>query len=129
MANELGVIFMIFYSISGIFFYKWLTIYFKRKNMILIKCHVKEIRNITTYYKDYHKYYYVYTINNIEYTIYDNLKYNYLWKKHINDELDMYIDINKQNNIISPWQTYLSKLYLKIIITSLIIPFIIQLFL
>lgn len=125
MAKDISIIFVIFFSISGICLYKWIAIYSKVKYMNLIKCHVTDIINRTTYQKNIYDYHYTYKIKNEEYGTSDRLKCNYLWNPKINDELEMYVAKNNPNNTISPWQTYLYKLYFIIMIIFFIVPFII----
>jgi hypothetical protein len=45
MAKDITLIFTIFFSISGICFYKWIMIHTKVKQMNLIKCKVTDIIN------------------------------------------------------------------------------------
>lgn len=125
MAKDLSIIFIFFFSISGILFYKWLAIYKKVKNMTKINCKVTNIKHVTAYDGDFSSYYYEYKINNKIYTAYDNITFSFFWKKHINDNLIMYVSTKMPKEYISPWQTYLYKLYLHIIVISLLIPFVI----
>lgn len=127
MAKTLSVIFVIFFSVAGICIYKWIAIYLKIRKMILIKCKVTDVRNITTFEETIYDYHYVFEYNGKEYKICDSLIFDEFWQKHIGDELNMYIDEKSPNNFVSPWQTYLYKLYIMIIIVSLIIPFILSL--
>lgn len=127
MAKVLSIIFIIFFSIAGICIYKWIAIYLKIRKMIPIKCKVTDIRNITTFEENIYDYHYVYKYNGKEYKICDSLLFNELWQKHIGDELKMYIDEKDPTSFVSPWQTYLYKLYIIIILASLIIPFILSL--
>ena len=125
MAKDTTLIFIIFFSIAGIYLYKWLNIHKKIKNMYLIKAHVTDVIQKTTYHKNIYEYYYSYTFQNEKYNTSDKLKYNFLWKPKIDDEVLMYIDKKNTNNNVTPWQTYLYKLYFIIMIISLIIPFIV----
>ena len=127
MAKDIALIFIIFFSISGICFYKWIMIHTRIKQMDLIKCQVTDVINRTTYQKNIYDYHYAYKVDNKEYGTSDRLKYNLLWKPKINDELNMYVSKNNPNNTISPWQTYLYKLYFIVMIISFIIPFIVSL--
>lgn len=49
MAKDIALIFIIFFSISGICFYKWIMIHTRIKQMDLIKCQVTDVINRTTY--------------------------------------------------------------------------------
>ena len=60
MAKNDALIFLIFLSIAGISFYKWILIHIKMKNMELIKCKCTDIITRTTYHKNIYEYYYVY---------------------------------------------------------------------
>ncbi len=122
MAKDLYTMYTIFFSIAGICFYKWVAIYLKIRNMIQIKCHVTDIRHITTYNEVIHYYHYLFTLKGKEYNICDNVILFKLWPKQINDELDMYVDKNNPSNVVTPWQTYLYKIYLYITIISILIP-------
>ena len=51
MAKDIALIFIIFFSISGICFYKWIMIHTRIKQMDLIKCQVTDVINRTTYQK------------------------------------------------------------------------------
>ena len=63
-----------------------------------------------------------------EYKTSDRLKYKFfLWNPRIKDELDMYVYPKNPNITISPWNTYLYKLYFIIMGIAIIIPFIIYL--
>lgn len=127
MAKDLYSMYIIFFSIGGICFYKWVAIYLKIRNMIPIKCHVTDIRHITTYDEVIHDYHYAFTWKGKEYNICDNVTLYKLWPKQINDELDMFVDENNPLNVVTPWQAYLYKIYLFIIIASILIPFILSL--
>ena len=63
-----------------------------------------------------------------EYKTSDRLKYKFfLWDPRIKDEFDMYIYPKNPNITISPWNTYLYKLYFIIMGIAIIFPFIIYL--
>lgn len=51
MAKNDALIFLIFLSIAGISFYKWILIHIKIKNMELIKCKCTDIITRTTLIK------------------------------------------------------------------------------
>ena len=60
MAKNDVLMFVIFLSIAGICFYKWILIHVKMKNMIIIKCKCTDIITRTMYHKNIYEYYYVY---------------------------------------------------------------------
>ena len=63
-----------------------------------------------------------------EYKTSDRLIYRFfLWNPRIKDELDMHVYPKNPNITISPWNTYLYKLYFIIMCIAIIIPFIIYL--
>lgn len=67
MAKNDALMFVIFLSIAGICFYKWILIHVKMKNMIIIKCKCTDIITRTMYHKNIYEYYYVYEYKNEEF--------------------------------------------------------------
>lgn len=124
MDNLTSLIFIICWSIAIILFIKWDKIYKLKKNMQLIKCICTDYTYQTKYERNYYIYYYTYIIDNEEYNIGDKCKYKILFKPNINDKLDMYVNLNKTNEVITPFALFKYKLTLISIIILLILPFI-----
>lgn len=125
MAKEETLLFVLFLSIAGICFYKWLLLHLKIKTMELTKATCTDVITRTTYHKTTHEYHYDYTYNNEEYKTSDRLKYKFiLFSPKINDEVEMYINKKNPNITVSPWNTFLYKFYFNLIIIFAIIPFI-----
>lgn len=126
MAKEETLLFVLFLSIAGIYFYKWLLLHLKIKIMELISAKCTDVITRTMYYKTTHEYHYDYTYNNEEYKTSDRLKYKFiLFSPKINDEVEMYVNKKNPNITVSPWNTFLYKFYFNLIIICILIPFII----
>ena len=92
MAKEKTLLFVLFLSIAGICFYKWLLLHLKIKIMELISAKCTDVITRTMYHKTTHEYHYDYKYNNEEYKTSDRLKYKFiLFSPKINDEVEMYV--------------------------------------
>lgn len=126
MAKEETLLFVLFLSIAGICFYKWLLLHLKIKIMELISAKCTDVITRTMYHKTTHEYHYDYIYNNEEYKTSDRLKYKFiLFSPKINDEVEMYVNKKNPNITVSPWNTFLYKFYFNLIIICILIPFII----
>lgn len=126
MAKEETLLFVLFLSIAGICFYKWLLLHLKIKIMELISAKCTDVITRTMYHKTTHEYHYDYIYNNEEYKTSDRLKYKFiLFSPKINDEVKMYINKKNPNITVNPWNSFLYKFYFNLIIICILIPFII----
>lgn len=126
MAKEETLLFVLFLSIAGICFYKWLLLHLKIKIMELISAKCTDVITRTMYHKTTHEYHYDYKYNNEEYKTSDRLKYKFiLFSPKINDEVKMYINKKNPNITVNPWNSFLYKFYFNLIIICILIPFII----
>lgn len=126
MAKEETLLFVLFLSIAGICFYKWLLLHLKIKIMELISAKCTDVITRTMYHKTTHEYHYDYIYNNEEYKTSDKLKYKFiLFSPKINDEVEMYVNKKNPNITVSSWNTFLYKFYFNLIIICILIPFII----
>lgn len=124
-ANE-TIIFVIFWSISIILFYKWFQFYKRTKKMIKSICKCTDTTLRTTYQKNIRVYHYIYVFQGDEYTAGDAPRFRLpFFKPKINDELEIYINKRNPHNVLTPYYCFYSKLCLLLSISCIIFPFLI----
>ena len=127
LSQNLKLIFIIFFSISILSFYKSFLIYKKTKNKIPGKCLCTNKSLNTTYQRNIYTYYFTYIVNKEEYYIKNTIKYhNILFNPKINSEIKIYITPDNPKDIVDPLELFYCKTFFTISIICLIIPFLLS---
>lgn len=124
MTNSETVVFVIFWGIAIILFYKYFKTYQKSKSMEKITCKCSDVILRTTYSKNTYVYFYSYTYKDEEYTTSDSTSFKLpFFCPKIGDVLEIYINKNNANDTINPLTLFYNKLFLFLSFLLLILPF------